>query len=486
MAVVGSSAETLAAALDRRLEQPAASPAAVPRVAFVFSGQGSHWPGMARDLYEREPVFRAALDECDRAILALSGRSTVEEIARPPADSRMSRTDIAQPAAFAVQVSLAALWRAWGIEPALVAGHSLGEVAAACASGSLTVADGARIVCARSSLMTRVAGRGATAVVGLPLDETRRAIAAHEPAVTVAGSNGPRTTVIAGDAHAVIGVTNALDAQGVFCRAVAGVDIAFHSAHMDPLRGELVASLEGLIPGAGAIPMVSTVTADIVDGPGLDARYWGRNLREPFLFTQATRLLLERECTTLVEIAAHPVLGSSMVQTIRASAWPETRVLGSLRRDGDGAASMYAALAALYEAGASIRWEAVYQGRGRVTTLPAYPWQRRRYWLDQLSGRTPHEPHRTAGDHPLLGPRVDVAGADGRALHVWPLEVRAQDPAFIADHRVNGAIVWPGAAAIEMARAAAAQVWTGEKRRSWTSASNASFVCPNTAACSCR
>jgi acyl transferase domain-containing protein len=189
----------------------------------------------------------------------------------------LDRTEFAQPAIFAVQIALAELWRSWGIIPQVVVGHSLGEAAAAVASGALSLEDGVRVVYHRSRLMKTVAGKGMTAVVGLPLDQAMDAIRGREDRLGVAGCNGPASSVLSGDPEAVRTILQVLEAKGVFCRAVAGVDIAFHSPQMDPLQEELAAALEGLGPRPAAIPIVSTVTGQPIDGPSLDAGYWGRN-----------------------------------------------------------------------------------------------------------------------------------------------------------------------------------------------------------------
>jgi myxalamid-type polyketide synthase MxaE and MxaD len=523
MAFVASSREELAAKLDRWLiDAPSAS--AVPlaqtqvhardggRLVFVFSGQGSHWPRMASDLYAREPRFKAAFDECDRLFARHAGWSLVEEIDREAAQSRLDDTELTQPAIFAVQWALFTLWRSFGIAPDAVVGHSLGEVAAACAAGAITLADGVRIVFHRSRLMKRASGHGRTAVVGLSFDEARDAIRGYEPALAVAGSNSPSASVVAGDPASIERLLADLSARDVFCRAIPGVDIAFHSPQMDPLRKELVQALAGLTPTPPAIPILSTVTGTFAlpggalgatgtngtngahgenratsatsaagaadagreadaNAPAFDAAYWGRNLREPFLFAPAIERLLADGCRAFVEVSPHTVLSSSITQCIRhAGVGPATAarvdgsrigtaagtiaaatagagvgtsgmaagmtagtaagagvvaasrvvpVLCSMRKGERGRATLLEQLALLYERGESVDWTGVYRGRVRASAvaLPTYAWQRQRFWFDQL----PASPtvaaasagagvgERKAGAHPLLGERIEPA-----------------------------------------------------------------------------
>jgi myxalamid-type polyketide synthase MxaE and MxaD len=450
LAVTGRCAEDLRRALDA-----AAVPAAAarrPATAFVFSGQGSHWRGMGSGLYRREPVFRDAMDECARIFGELAGWRLLEEIG----GERLDDTRIAQPGIFAVQVALAALWRSWGIVPDMVVGHSLGEVAAAHFAGVLSLEDAARVVFHRSRLMKTVEGQGRTAVIGLPLAEAREWVASWESGLAVAGSNAPATTVMAGRPEAVAELERRCAARGVFCRAIPGVEIAFHSPQMDPLLPELIRELQGIEPRAAAIPLVSTVTGAAIDGTELGAEYWARNLRRPFLFAQATESLLGGGCGAVLEVSPHPVLGSSIAQTAR-HAGAQMTIHPSLRRGEDEADAVLASLGKLYEAGHAVEWRAVFP-HGQCVSLPSYPWQRQRYWFDQLASGEPPE---TAAAHPLLGCACEPA-LSAEPMRIWEGELAPGCPAYLADHRVAGDVVLPGAACLEMALAAAREVWPGE------------------------
>lgn len=437
MVAAGQTKEDLIRELERwqSVPQQEKSP-----LTFVFSGQGSHWPAMGLALYERYPVYRKTIDECQK----LLGFDF--------AGSPLNCTTLTQPAIFAVQAALGALWRSWGIVPDFVVGHSLGEVAAAHFAGALSLEDAAQVVHHRSRLMRTVEGKGKTAVVGLPWEEARAAIARY-PDLSIAGSNSPLSTVIAGSADSLSEVMRQLEARRVFCSLVPNVEIAFHSPQMDSLAEELVTALSSIRPRQASIPILSTVTGDLVDGSDMDARYWGRNLRQPFLFTQATRRLLELGSRTLLEVSPHPMLGSAMRQTAGRSG---VSILHSLRRDASDMTSIFGTLGSFYQMGWDPNWRSVYPVAGRSVTLPSYPWQRQRYWLDQLGGggdRVSVKP----GKHPLLGQRVDVAG--GATLHIWETEFDAQHPRYLADHSVLGQVVLPAAMWVEMAVAVARDVF---------------------------
>ena len=400
--MTGESGVDLHRNLDRWLAEP--DPGDNPasgRLAFVFSWDrgrtGRPWDAGRAARY---PAFRDSIERTSRLFESHTGFSLSRELAREDGASQLHDTGITQPAIFAIQIALAELWQSWGIVPDVIVGHSLGEAAAAVAGGALALEDGVRLVYHRSRLMKQAAGKGMTAVVGLPLDRALEAIHGREDRVGVAGCNGPVSSVLSGDPDALRAILQALEAQGVFCRPVAGVDIAFHSPQMEPLKQELVAALAGLAPRAAAIPLVSTVTGRPIEGAALDADYWGRNLREPFLFAQALAHILGEGCVGVHP--PHPVLSSAIVQNARISP-ARLKVLPSMRRAESEITTLFGSLRRC-TTGQTVNWKAVYPGGGPVVALPHYPWQRERYWLDQLPGGGPEEQlARPSGSHPLLG-----------------------------------------------------------------------------------
>ena len=356
------------------------NPQGAPKIVFVCPGQGSQWLGMGRQLYEGEPVFRDTIARCDAAIRKEAGWSLIDALHAGAGAGWLDDIAVIQPALFAVEVALADLWRSWGIEPAAVVGHSMGEVAAACIAGGLDLVSAVRVICRRSLLMKRVSGRGAMALAELTMDEAHAAVAGYEGRVSVAVSNSVRSTVLSGDPQAIDEILARLEAREVFCRRVK-VDVASHSPQMDPIRTELVSTLSGLAAVDTRIPMVSTVTGGFVRGQELDANYWGRNVREPVLFASAVDLLARDGCRVFLELSPHPILGASIQQQLggtgqTGSAWP------SLKREEDERFALLETLGGLYSIGCEPDWRRIYPGKQAVASLPPYPWQRERHWYD--------------------------------------------------------------------------------------------------------
>ncbi|UQA90878.1 type I polyketide synthase [Streptomyces halobius] len=443
-AVLADSADAAAGELERLFAgEPAAG--AMTRaadrdtVAYVFSGNASQWPGMAADLLTGEPVFREAVEAADHALAAYLDWSVAKELARPT-DARWQRTEFAQPLLFAVQAGLTELLAARGLWPSAVAGHSVGEVAAAHAAGALTLEQAARVIAERSRAQGQTAGTGRMAAVGLPEEAAREALARYDGALEIAGINSDQDVTVAGDPDALIALGAELAARDTFFREL-DLDYAFHTRAMDPIAGPLHAALADLNPGPSRIPFVSTVTGAPLSGEELTAAYWWRNVREPVRFAAAIGHVLAEEADILLEIGPHPVLRPYLRRT-RATHIP------TLRRDGDGARDLSAAVAALLAAGAAVDWLTHFPRAGRVTDLPAYPWQRVRHWHG-----TPQDlVLRTSGtgllDHPLLGERLPAPHP------LWEGPVEPQLVPWLGDHRIGGTVLMPATGYVEMALSA--------------------------------
>jgi acyl transferase domain-containing protein/acyl-CoA synthetase (AMP-forming)/AMP-acid ligase II/thioesterase domain-containing protein len=348
------------------------------RLAFLFPGQGAQYAGMGRTLYEREPVFRAALDRCAAATERLLDRPLFSVLFSDDAATLLDETAYAQPALFALAVSLAELWRSWGIVPDAVVGQSQGEIAAACVAGALSLEDAAKVVCRRSRLLRPLRGRGAMAVVGLSEAQTLERLTGRTHQISVAVTNGSASTVVSGDIDAVQALVGELDSQGVFCRRLR-VDYSSHSHHVDEIRGELRAALADIDPREGGVPLYSTVTCERLSGRGLDADYWVRNLRQPVRFASLMTKMVGEGFGRFVEVSPHPSMGMAMAEwigSIAGGGW-----VPSLRRDGDDRASMLTSLGELYVRGVEVDWNRLYtDARWRRAELPTYAFERRRYW----------------------------------------------------------------------------------------------------------
>ena len=458
MAVVGSSTAELAESL-RAAARGETSPAwsvgqlaAGERadVAFVFSGQGPQWWAMGRELMASEPGFAAAVQSCDTAMRPHAPWSLLEELGAPEARSRLAQTEFAQPALFALQFALTALWRDWGVMPAAVLGHSVGEIAAACAAGILDLPAAARLAVLRGRIMQAATGLGRMAALELDAIEAERIVAASAGKLSLAAVNAPRSVVLSGDAAALDGVLSALTARGIGHKLLP-VDYAFHSAQMEPFRAELESALSSLQPRVAKLPYFSSVTGARCDGRALDAAYWGRNLRGTVRFAEALESVAACGTRLFLEVSPHPVLARDIQATLEHHAG--VSVASSLRRGRPERQSLLAGLGLLHSRGVAVQWDHV-QPEGRRVTLPLYPWQRSRYWV---SVPPPGETMPTDSDaHPLLGRRLDSPALSAK---VFESTLSVEAPAFLGAHRIAASAVVPATAFIEMALAAAQREW---------------------------
>ncbi|MGW7754866.1 type I polyketide synthase [Streptomyces violaceusniger] len=351
-------------------------------VAFVFPGQGSQWVGMAAGLLESSPVFARRIEECAAALAPHVDWSLVEVLrGGEGAAEALERVDVVQPVLWAVMVSLAELWRSYGVEPAAVIGHSQGEIAAACVAGALSLEDAAKVVALRSQAIRALSGRGGMVSVSLPVEALRERLATWGERLSVAAVNGPSAVVVSGDADALEELLAACEAEEIRARRIP-VDYASHCAHVEAIEGELQQILAGIAPRSSSVPFYSTVTGGVLDTAGLDAGYWYRNLRGTVRFDETVRVLLEEGFQTFVEASAHPVLTMSIEQTAEDHGTPVAAV-GSLRRDEGGPERFLTSLAEAHVGGIAVDWRTVFAGTGaHPVDLPTYAFQHQRYWLD--------------------------------------------------------------------------------------------------------
>ncbi len=444
--------ERLTAAVDGEASEGIASgrsSSKSKRVVFVAPGQGSQWLGMARELYDADHTFRQAFDECDLAIVAETGWSLIERLLGPEAERYLAEIDVIQPALFSMSVALAAIWRAWGVEPDAVVGHSMGEVAAAHLAGVLTLPDAAAIICRRSRLMKTLRSNGGMATLDLPLEATR-ALLKDTPSLSVAASNGPRTTVISGDLKALEALLGDLQAKEIYCRLVK-VDVASHSSQVDPILDPLLRSLSEIQPHPARIPMLSTVTGEFAaqgnePGTRMDADYWIRNLRQCVLLAPAIAQLSQSGHNIFIELSPHPILLPS-IQSAAGEVDPQVLAVASLRREKPARATMLSSLAAMYAEGYSVAWESFYPQGGQCVRLPQYPFQRERCWPETGTGKRLDIADREG--NPLLGRRF--ASSRQPETILWESRIGLGDIPYLTDHRVARSAVFPASAYVEMA-----------------------------------
>ncbi|UED87413.1 type I polyketide synthase [Streptomyces profundus] len=417
------------------------------RVAFVFPGQGAQWAGMAHELLDASPVFAAEIARCEEAFAAEVPWSLTEVLARAPGAPGLDRVDVVQPVSFAVMVALAALWRAHGVEPAAVVGHSQGEIAAAHVAGALSLRDAARVVVRRSAAITKLAGRGAMASIGVSRDAVAQRIAAWEGRLSLAAVNGPNSTVVAGDPEALEALVAACEADGVRARRIA-VDYASHSPQIEEIEDDLRRQLADVEPTESPVLFCSTVTGEPLDTAGLDADYWYRNLRRPVEFQAAVDHLLAAGYGSFVEVSSHPVLSLGLTETVeRAEA--SAVVLPTLKRDNGGPTQFFLALAQAHAHGLPVDWTPALPVAPAALEVPTYAFARDRYWLSP-SGRVGDLGAAGIAEagHPLLSALLALADGDTVVL-TGCLSLTAQP--WLAGHAVEGSVLLPGAAFAELA-----------------------------------
>ncbi|MFF2009539.1 amino acid adenylation domain-containing protein [Streptomyces sp. NPDC058195] len=408
-------------------------------LAWVFTGMGPQWWGMGRQLLDGDPVFREAITRCDRAIRAIAGWSLIEEMRADEAESRMAETWLAQTANFAVQIGLAAMWRHYGVRPDAIVGHSTGEVAAFYEAGVYTLEDAVKVVIHRSRLQQKLTGTGTMLAVSLPEEEAQARVAPFGDRVSVAAVNSPSAVTLAGDRDALAELAGQLQAEQVFAKFLT-VQVPYHSAGMEAIKDELLASLEGLNPRPATVPLYLTGQEGTAHGTELDGHYWWKNVRDRVRFRSAVEQLADDGFGLFLEIGPHPVLGHSIRECLedRATA---VRTFPSIRRQEDEAGRFATSLAELHNLGVSIDWRTLYPA-GSPVVLPRYPWRRDRYWTEPAPVAEVRLGHI---DHPLLGRRTQDTEP------TWHATLDTERLPYLDDHRIQSTVVFPAAGYLEMA-----------------------------------
>ncbi|MFC9963322.1 type I polyketide synthase [Nocardia ignorata] len=413
---------------------------------FVFSGMGpQHWK-MARELLAAGGVFAETAREIDAEFRALAGWSIIEELNRPEDESRVTRTEVAQPANFLVQVGLVRELAVYGIAPAAIVGHSVGEVSAAYVSGMLSLKDAVRVACHRARLQATTAGTGGMLAVGMSTDQVT-ALIGDDPSVDIAAINSPTSLTLSGDVDRLDEIAEKLTEDGIFARRLR-VEVPYHSRLMEPIHDELCEVLADLTPQAPTVPLYSSVTGELVTEGAWNAEYWWSNVREPVRFHAAIGTLLAAGNRVFLEVGPHPVL-SGNIREAMVDADVNGTTVPTLDREQSDSHSLRRTLIGLHAAGFLDRERLFPAVPAAHVPLPRYPWQRTRLHsalplFEQARLGTP-------GTYAMLGD-PDVEGRPE-----WLLQVGTQLLPWLADHVVNGVKIMPGAAYLDAALSATAQ-----------------------------
>ncbi len=459
-------ADSLRQRLSELVESDEAVPAAggATKIAFAYTGQGSQWVGMGEQLYRSEPVARAVLDRCDELIREARGESLLSVMFnRPDAAGDLDDPAWTQPAIYALECALTALWSSLGIRPEVVVGHSLGEIAASHAAGVFDLADGLRLAMGRGQLMSDLDEPGAMAAVFAPIPEVEAAVrqqceASGDPRLAIAADNGAHL-MVSGPSSDVDALLARFETEGVQVRRLEK-SAGYHSAMLDPITDGVEALVSELNVAAPSLPLVSSMTGQVLEADqAMDGSYWRRQVRQPVEYRRCVETLAWFGVDLIIEIGPGTVLGPMSLL-----AWPqqpdnsEPVVLSSMRRpskrtpapaDGSG---FLDAVAGAYQAGLDVDLAALFghESRRRIS-VPSYPFQHQRHWVEAPRRR------RSSAGHPLLGMRHESP----RGEVLYETEMDASDPAWLSDHRVYGQVITPGALYATMAAAALRAESTG-------------------------
>jgi acyl transferase domain-containing protein/acyl carrier protein len=420
---------------------------------WVFSGQGSQWPGMGVDLLAREPVFAATVAQLEPLIAHESGFSVTEAMTTPEA---LVRIDHIQPVLFAMQVALAATMRSYGVHPGAVIGHSLGETAAAVVVGALSLEDAVRVICRRSLLCARLAGGGAMASVELPVEQVREELRAQNITdVVVAVIASPQSTVVGGPPAAVRELVAAWERREVMAREV-NVDVASHTPQLDPILPDLAAALTNLTPMPSKVRFYSATLDDPRAQPSWDSDYWVANLSRPVQFAMAVQAAIDDGFRVFGEISPHPLLVRAVDQIAVANDI-QVQAVPCMRRQQELPHGMRDFLANVHCAGGTVDFSVLYPS-GRLVDAPLPTWTHQQQLMIGATG-SGHKAQgaATIAVHPLLGAHVRLPEEPER--HAWQGRGGIAELPWLADHRVNNVAAYPGAAYCEMALAVAHTVF---------------------------
>jgi acyl transferase domain-containing protein/NADPH:quinone reductase-like Zn-dependent oxidoreductase/surfactin synthase thioesterase subunit/SAM-dependent methyltransferase/NAD(P)-dependent dehydrogenase (short-subunit alcohol dehydrogenase family)/aryl carrier-like protein len=450
LSVVGGSKQEMADHLQKHLDGESLSEVSEGRtnevrdkIVFVFSGQGPQWWAMGRQLLDKEPRFAETIHKLDKLLSKHANWSLLDELTKDEKRSRISETHIAQPAIFSIQIALFEMWKAMGVHPAAVVGHSIGEVPAAYVSGALTLEQAVLLIFHRSRVQYKATDKGRMLAAGLTIAEATRLIQGREDKVSIGAVNGPAMVSLSGDTDVIEQISEELEKQDIFNRMLK-INVPFHCHHMEPLKEELLSSLDALKPSPTKIPFYSTVTGMVIDGKKLDNKYWYRNVRETVNFAGAIEELINDGFDTFIELGPHPIHALG-INDLLAARQVNGLVVPSIRRQEEEKRTFLSSAGMLHTWGCELDWKTFF-GKQQFVRLPAYPWQKESHWLETEEGR---KERLGSFVHPHLK-RKTVSARENQNI-IWEINLDKRTHPYIDDHKVQGPIIYPGAGHVELA-----------------------------------
>ncbi|NES40705.1 polyketide synthase, partial [Moorena sp. SIO2C4] len=441
----------------------------VAKIAFLFTGQGSQYINMGKQLYQQAPTFRQAINQCEEILSSVETfqETSLRNILYPTdknssGSSLLGQTAYTQPALFAIEYALFKLWQSWGIEPDVVMGHSVGEYVAATVAGVFSLEDGLKLIAARGSLMQKLPGDGKMLWAMAPESKVLETLKAKDLSekVAIAAINGPQSIVISGEGKAVEAIATNLESAGITTKPLK-VSHAFHSPLMEPMLAEFEAAAKEITYEQPRIPLISNVTGKQVTEQITTAEYWVNHVRQPVQFAQSMKTLYQEGYELFLEIGPKPVLLSMGRQCLpeKIGVW-----LPSLRPGVEECQQMLSSLGKLYVEGAKVDWIAFEQNYARQkVALPTYPFQRERYWVSSQNGYE-QKSYWLKGkeQHPLLGEKINLAGIEDQ--HRFQSYIGAESPGYLNHHQVFGKVLFPSTGYLEIAASAGKSLFTSQEQ----------------------